>query len=306
MATSGRAALIIKIYKALKKHYGTVPLIPERSLLEQLLFACCLEDSPFEAAQTAFDALVHEYFDWNEVRVSTVVELAETIAGLHDAREAARNVRGVLQGVFEGTYSFDIEVMKKKNIGQAVKELQQYAGVTQFVSGFATQNALGGHAIPLDRGALDALFALGAISEKERSANTAPGLERAIPKSKGIEFGCLLHCLGAELIAKPFSSDVRNWFIKIAPDAKERLPKRAAKKTPAESDDKKAEPPASSKRETKKKTSPAASKTSAKTSAKGKSADEKKVAPAKRKSAPKKAIASKKTAAKGLARKKPR
>ena len=306
MATSGRAALIIKIHKALKKLYSTVPEIPERSLLEQLLFACCLENSPFEVAQAAYDGLVNEYFDWNEVRVTTVVELAETISGVYDPREAARNVRGVLHGVFEGNYSYDIETLKKKNIGQAVKELQQHTGVTQFVSGFATQNALAGHAIPLDRGALDALFALGAISEKERAANTAPGLERAIPKNKGVEFGCLLHRLGAELMAKPFSSELRSWFTKIAPDAKERLPKRATKKKVAESADKEADTSASKKRAAKKKSATTTRKTAAKTSAKGKASSEKKAAPAKRKTATKKASGTKKKTTKGLARKKPR
>ena len=55
-------------------------------------------------------------------------------------------------------------------------------------------------------------------------------MERAIPKSKGQEFGSLLHQLGADFIANPFSPQVRELLLSIAPDAKERFPKRVVKK----------------------------------------------------------------------------
>ena len=56
------------------------------------------------------------------------------------------------------------------------------------------------------------------------------GLERAIPKNKGAEFASLLHQLGAELVASPFSPNVHKILLEVAPDAKERFPKRQTKK----------------------------------------------------------------------------
>lgn len=231
MATLNRAALIAKTHKVLKKHYEPIETA-DRPLLEQLLFALCLENSSNAAAERVFAELQKTYFDWNEVRVTTVVELSEIMGPLHDARTQSTNLKRALQSVFESTYSFDIEPFKKKNIGQAIKDLEKMPGITPFAVGFVTQTSLGGHAVPIDKGALESALILGIVSPKEAESGTVPGLERAIPKNKGIEFGSLLHQLGTDLLSKPFSNDVRELFLSIAADAKDRLPKRGVKKEP--------------------------------------------------------------------------
>lgn len=229
MATPNRAALLAKIHKSLKKHYKPVEA-PPRPLLEQLLYAHCLENSPYPTADRVTAELLKCYFDLNELRVTSVTELSEVMAPVHDPRGQATNLKRTLQSVFETTYSFDLEAHKKKNLGQAIKDIEKLPGVTPFAMAYVTQHALAGHSIPIDKGAMSALVILGVLSEKEADAGTVPGLERAIPKNKGIEFGSLLHQLGVDLLSKPFSNEVREIFLSIAPDAKERLPKRVVKK----------------------------------------------------------------------------
>jgi endonuclease III len=229
MATPNRAALLTKAHKILKKHYKPVNPV-ERPLLGQLLYALCLENSSHEGAEKALADLQSGFFDWNEVRVSTVNELAELMGQLRDPRAQAACVKRTLQSVFESTYSFELDALKKKNLGQAVKDLEKLPGVTPFAVAYVTQTSLGGHAIPLDKGAFDAFVVLGIATEKEVASGAVPGVERAIPKNKGFEFGSLLHQLGVDLLAKPFSNDVREIFISIAADAKDRLPKRGVKK----------------------------------------------------------------------------
>ena len=231
MASSNRAASLVKLHKQLKKLYKPVQPAADRPLLEQLLLACCLENAPYDKAETAFAAITESYFDLNEVRVSGIAELAETMSGLPNARAAAANLKQILQSVFEATYSFDLEAMKKLNLGVAVKRVRDWKGATPFVVSYAIQTALGGHSIPLDRGALQALYVLGVIDKAEAQEGTVRGLERAIPKSKGIEFGSLLHQLGAELVASPYSPAVRKLLLSLAPDCRDRLPKRRTKKT---------------------------------------------------------------------------
>lgn len=231
MANSpNRAALLTKAHKVLKKHYKSVNPAAERPLMEQLLFALCLENATYEAAEQAYAALEASFFDWNEIRVTTVKELAESMTSLPDAAAAATNLRRALQAVFEAHYSFEIEALRKQNLGQAIAKLQSIAGVTPFAAAYITQAGLAGHSIPLDRGALWAMQIVGIINEAEQQAGTVPGLERAIPKNKGIEFGSLLHQLGADLIANPYSTNVHNILVEISPEAKARLPKRQAKK----------------------------------------------------------------------------
>ena len=229
MAASNRSALLIQSYKVLKKHFKPVAP-PERTVLENLLFSCCLECSPPEAAESAYKTLIEKYFDLNEIRVSTHRELSETMKDLSDPTEAALRLRGVLQSVFESIYEFDLENMKKQNIGQAVKPLAGYKRATPFIVSYVTQTALGGHAIPINAGAMESFLVVGIVTEKEAAKGTAPGLERAIPKNQGVEYGSLLHQLGVLFMANPYAAPLKQILLEINPGCKENLPKRKSKK----------------------------------------------------------------------------
>jgi hypothetical protein len=230
MSSSNRTTLLTKLHRVLKKHYKTLAPRGDQPVLETLLFACCLENTPREVAERVYNIVRTSFFDWNEVRVTTVKELAEVMSALPDSTAAATNFKGVLQNTFESEYSFELETMKKKNLGDAIKRLQKLEGASPFVVAYATQVSLGGHSIPLDKGALGVLYVLGVITEAEQAAGAASGMERAIPKSKGVEFSLLLHELAAEFVANPFSPQLREFLLSIAPDAKDRFPKRMSKK----------------------------------------------------------------------------
>jgi endonuclease-3 len=236
MAASNRTALINQTYKVLKRHYK--PVRPEgRTIFEHLLYACCLENSPHEAAETALVVLRGQFFDWNEIRVSTARELAETMKMLEDPEDTALRVKQVLQSVFESLYAFDLETLSKENIGQAVAKLQKLDGTTPFVVAYVTQQGLGGHSIPVNRGLLESFRILGVISDAEASAGVVPGLERAIPKSKGIEAGSVIHNLGVLFSKNPYSPAVRKLLLEIVPQCKDRLPKRPSKAAPTKESD---------------------------------------------------------------------
>ena len=48
--STNRAALLTKLHKVLKKHYKPVSPPKDRTVLEHLLYACCLENARPEAA----------------------------------------------------------------------------------------------------------------------------------------------------------------------------------------------------------------------------------------------------------------
>jgi len=226
-----RTSQFANVSKVLKKHYKPVAPDAQRSVLEHLVFACCLEDAPYDAAEEAFAALDHTFFDWNEVRVTTISELSEVMASLPDRPTAANRVKRVLQSVFEAVYSFDLEERRKKNLGPTVKWLGDLDGTTPFIVSYVVQSALGGHAIPVDTGTLRVLRLLDLIADEDFEARTVPGLERAISKSKGVDFGSLLHQLGADFTKNPYAPGVREILLQINPDIEDRLPKRRAAKT---------------------------------------------------------------------------
>lgn len=285
MAAPNRASILTKAHKTLKKHYSPVAPQSDRSVLETMLYGCCLENATYPRADDAFAKLQELYFDWNEVRVTTVSELTEVMSGLPDPKAAASNLKRCLHNFFETEYTWDIEALRKENLGKAVKKLERY-GASPFVIAYVTQSALGGHAIPVDKAVLSTLLALGVITEAEAAKKSAPGLERAISKSKGVEFGSLLHQLAADFHASPFGTNPRKIIVEIEPSAKERLPKRAAPKK---------------KKSTPKKTAKRSSATK-KTPKTGKAAGKKSASGGKRT----KRIARKKSATKRLIQKKPR
>ena len=230
MTGSNRAAILSKVHKVLKKHYK--PAVPpaERNVLEHLLYACCLENARVEAADEAFAKLKELFFDWNEVRVTTTTELSEVMTSIPDAAAAATRIKKSLQSVFEGNarYTFDLDPLQKQNLGKSEKELEKLSGATAFVRAYVVQHALGGHSIPVNAGAVDALYAVGVINDSEAEKGLVPGAERAIPKNKGVEFGSLLQQFGADLAASPGSSKLRAILAEIDPQFKERLEKRMA------------------------------------------------------------------------------
>ena len=230
MTATNRATLLNKIHKVLKKHYKPADPPAERSILEHLLYGCCLENARPEAADEAFARLQQSYFDWNEVRVTTVNELSEQLSNLPRPNRTAQQLKRALQSVFEAHFAFDLEQLGKQNLGKSEKDLEKYAQGNPFLIAYVVQHGLGGHAIPCCQGVLDALVALAALTPAEAAKLHVPGIERAIPKNKGLEFASLLHQLGADFAASPpFSQRLRGILIEIDPDSKDRLPKRQRK-----------------------------------------------------------------------------
>jgi endonuclease III len=228
MNTSNRASLLAKSFKALKKHFKPVAPPADRAVLEHLLYGCCLENSKHEQVDEVIAKLQQNYFDWNEVRVATITELAEVMSVLSDPSESATRLKRTLHAVFETHYSFDLDFLKKQNLGEATKEIEKLAGVTPYTVSYAVQNALSGHSIPVNRSGYEIFVILGIITETDARKKRVPGLERAIPKSKGGEFGSIFQQLSVDFEGSPYSSRIRNLLLNIAPDAKDRLPKRGA------------------------------------------------------------------------------
>ncbi len=193
MAASNRAKLISKLHTALKKKYNVPPAQPTRPLLEHLLYACLLEDAPADLADEGLAKCEQDFFDWNEVRVTTVTELTQLLSRLPDAEKAATRLKGNLQAVFEEFYTFDLDHLKKENLGKAITKFQRMPAMTPFVLNYTIQHGLGGHAIPIDYSAMVIMLSTGIATQAEAQTGKVPGLERAISKNKGIEFSGLLH-----------------------------------------------------------------------------------------------------------------
>jgi endonuclease-3 len=288
--------------------------------LEQLLFAACLENAKYDDAEQAFAALGHNFFDWNEVRVTTVRELTEEMSCLPNPTEAAQRVKKTLQSVFEAKYSFDLEELRKENLGPATERLRKTKGTSRFAVSYVVQAALGGHSVPIDAAAMKVMQVLDLVQEKDVTDGTVPGLERAIPKNKGIEFGAMLHRFAVEFAATPHKPELRKILLEIDPAAGSRLPKRrskqakavlkkeavAKKKTDKKTKAEKTPSKKSAAAPSKKTAKPKGKKPAAKAKTAKKSAAKKKSAKSKTAGSSTKASSRTRSTSKGLSKKKPR
>jgi hypothetical protein len=224
--TPPRGQLLPKLHKALKSHYTPFAANTSRDLLDQVLFACCLENAPADVAEKAFARLKQVYADPNEVRVTTVAELAEALHDLPDPARAALALRRALQGVFESTYMFSLDHARKNSLAHGLKILEGLHGVPPFAVQYVASTALGGHLIPLDRAALAALWLCGLVTQQEYDSGKVPGLERIIAKKSGGEFSSLLHQFGIDVLTNLHGNTVRKIVQAVNPAAKDRFPKR--------------------------------------------------------------------------------
>ena len=196
MATQSKAQFLTDVYTLLKRRYKPKadPNASRLSVLKAIVYGICHEDTTRENANQALSRFKDEFFDWNEVRVSSLEEIQENLAGIPEPEERARRIRRFLRQLFNRTYGFNLDALAKKPLKEALKVLQTYeAFASDFVVATVIQQALGGHAIPIDKDTHRALQRLG-ISESSIPELRAV-LERAVPKNRGLEFLDLLEDL---------------------------------------------------------------------------------------------------------------
>jgi endonuclease-3 len=198
--TTNKQRLLTQLF-ALLKDDSEAADGESRPVLEQFIYGICREDATHEQADRAFKNLRERFFDWNEVRVSSVREIEEALTDLSGAELRAERILSFLQEVFEANFSFDLESLHKKGVKQAAKALARYEAAkgNDYVIAWVVQQSLGGHALPLDAPTLRITRRLGLLDrDQEDREALRTSLEHVVPKAKGRAFTELISQLGQE------------------------------------------------------------------------------------------------------------
>jgi endonuclease-3 len=223
MATQSKSQFLSDVHTQLKRRYKPKPdrSAGRLSVLEAVVYGICHEDTTREQANQALSRFKDQFFDWNEVRVSPIAEIQETLADIPDPHGRAQRIRRFLRQLFERTYGFTLEPLTKKPLKDALKVLHAYeAFSSDYVTATVIQQALGGHAIPVDSSTRRALQRLG-ISEPDVTSLRAI-LERAVPKNRGVEFLELLEELAHDTCVEGTPECPRCELRRICPFAQAR------------------------------------------------------------------------------------
>ena len=223
MATQSKSQFLADVHAQLKRRYKPKSdrAASRFSVLEAVVYGICHEDTTREQANQALSRFKDQFFDWNEVRVSPIGEVQETLADIPDPQGRAQRIRRFLRQLFARTYGFSLEPLTKKPLKEALKVLSGYeAFSSDYVTATVIQLALGGHAIPVDSSTRRALLRLG-ISEPDLPALRSV-LERAVPKNRGVEFIELLEELVHDTCVETNPDCPRCELRKICPFAQAR------------------------------------------------------------------------------------
>ena len=203
------AALVKLVQKRCRGAGLTAP--PKRTVLETLMYAALLENATFDKANLAYTVLENYYIDWNEIRVCSVRELADTLTDLPNPEVAAERVRKSLQGIFEKTYMFDLEDMRKKGkaLAEHMKALESMSAGTPYMIQYVAQVALDGHLIPFDEASLRIMrrLSLSQVSS-DGTKELCIGLDRVILKKHSLAFAAQLHHFAAGYYDVPDSPEL--------------------------------------------------------------------------------------------------
>ncbi|MFO1022756.1 MAG: hypothetical protein U0903_18980 [Planctomycetales bacterium] len=177
-----------KVIASLKKKYPAAAKYPTFPVMETMMFAVCLENNTLEQAQAAYDKIANSFHDRNELRVSSIEEIEEIFQEWPEPEVRALRLRDVLHHVFETTYSFDYDSLKRKTLEQAVKALSKVRSLSWFVRSYVLQSSLGAHLLPIDNRMHAILCWLDLGSHEGGPEQTAEGLRGFIRKADGPEF----------------------------------------------------------------------------------------------------------------------
>jgi hypothetical protein len=198
--TSDRAAILKKLLPAIKKHYKVVVPKHDRPVLETMLFAICLEDASVDEAEKSYARLHVEFPDLNEIRVSSVLEIERAFVGQTDAEWRAFRVRSVLQYVFEKSFAFEFESLRKKTLELATKQLVKIKHLSTFVRNYTLQSVIGAHLIPIDPAMGRALVWLGLVPPNQDIEQMGETLKAVVRKADVPQFCFTLRCLATDRV----------------------------------------------------------------------------------------------------------
>lgn len=222
MAAS-KAQFLNDVLALLKKRYKLEPAPPRLSVLEATIHGICHEGATREQANQALSRFKDDFFDWNEVRVSSIDEIQGVLAGLPDPEGQAHRIRRFLRQLFEKTYGFSLDSLAKKPLKDSAKSLQEFeAFASDYVLASVIQLGLGGHAIPVDEPTRRVLERLGVADGQVDLATLRSALERAVPKNRGLEFGDLTEELAHDTCVEGTPDCPRCELRKICPTGLER------------------------------------------------------------------------------------
>lgn len=127
MPTEKVITLTRKVLAALKAADGPRKNAKSHSPIKELLLGALSAEMARRSALIALNRVERAFVDWNEVRVSSVYEIAEAMNGVAENIEGAERIRAVLHRVFDVTNDMSLSVIEEKRFRDAARLVNRLA-----------------------------------------------------------------------------------------------------------------------------------------------------------------------------------
>ncbi|MFQ5491213.1 MAG: hypothetical protein ACE5GE_10860 [Phycisphaerae bacterium] len=179
------AKRVKRVYQELKRSAKESIEPGHAEPLEQMVLAHLAWEASPTGARRALKLLREQMIDLNEVRVSTIHEIAAVIReSVPNSMDCARGISRCLNTVFKRESCLSLESLKSKGIREARQYLETLDGINPYVCASVLLWSLGGHAVPVSRRLLSALQKQDLIDPTSGPGEVQSFLERHVPASE--------------------------------------------------------------------------------------------------------------------------
>lgn len=181
-----KALLISQLMDQLKSVFPDAAEVPRLELVDSVLFAILRENRNSADALATLAQIKRDYDDdFNELRVSSLREIAQKIGPGADSEARAQAIRAFLHQIFNKNYKFQIDGIAKKPFKEAKDELKGYQALANdHHMAYVQVQSLNGHAFPVDARILETARRLGIVDQSADAATLRGLLEKNIPKAQ--------------------------------------------------------------------------------------------------------------------------
>jgi len=188
------ARRIRRLFHRLLRRYGKPDPPDHADPLDQLVLGILSRGTTEAKARAAYDRLRAGVVDYNEMRVTPPVEVAEVIGRSYpDAEARSRDIVNVLNALYDKRNAIDLTFLSSKPLREAREYLLSLPGVDEFAAARVVLFSLGGHAIPVDQAMMNLFRKEECISPDATIAEVQSFLERHVHASEAAAFAILMH-----------------------------------------------------------------------------------------------------------------
>lgn len=187
------SAKIRKLYLAMKKEHPKTHKVSYDEPLDAVVYGIVSQNITEQASQAAMKRFRDYFVDLNDLRVSRVEEIAETLGvDILLGKSIAVSLLAVLRAVFEKFNMVGLEALKKMPKRPARQMLEKFVGNNRFVLDYCMLTALHGHAIPLTNQMLESLKTNQLVDSEANHEEIEGFLARQVSAENAYEFYTLL------------------------------------------------------------------------------------------------------------------